>query len=138
MLGGDEIAVLVEDVVSGEEGFGLAEDDLAAAQHGDGIGSAFSGVPVGAADVAGHDGNGEVRGVGGELLDSMLGVREEAGLFDQVAGRVAGDGEFGKDDEVGAARGGVAGEAGHEGAVAGQVADRGVDLAQGDAHEPIF
>ena len=85
MIGGDEVAVFVEDVVGGEEGFGLAEDDFATPDDGGGIGGAFAGGLVGASDVAGEDGDGEAGGFGGELLDSLLGAEEEAGLFDQVA-----------------------------------------------------
>ena len=44
----------------------------------------------------------------------------------------------GKDDEFGAALGGVAGEAGHAGDVAREVADRGIDLPEGNSHELIF
>ena len=94
VVGGDEVAVLVEDVVGGQQGLGLAEDDFAAAEDGGGVGGALAGGLVRASDVAGEDGDGEVGGFGGELLDGLLGAQEEAGLFDQVARRVAGDGEF--------------------------------------------
>jgi hypothetical protein len=55
---------------------------------------------------------------------------DESGLEDQVLGRIADQLQLGKDDEVGALRLLTRGE--HRGGVAGDVADRLVELGEGD------
>ena len=132
---GDEVAAIVKDVVSGEQEFGLAQQNAAALEDGGGVGGAFAGGFLGAADVAGDDGEGEIPGFVGKLLEGAFGLLGEAAFFDEVARGVAGEGELGEDGEFGAAFGCGAREADHEGEIAREIANRSVDLPEGDAHE---
>jgi hypothetical protein len=49
-----------------------------------------------------------IGGLGGQRFDPLRAGLDEGGLEDEVLGRVAGDGEFGGDDQVGAGGGGSA------------------------------
>src|SRR6185312_8475801 len=70
----------------------------------------------------------------GDPLDRGPRVGQEVLLEQQVLGRVAGDGQLGEEREL---RPGLACASellAHLGLVAGDVADGGVDLGEGDAH----
>ena len=69
-----------------------------------------------------------------DLVQRPRGGPEEAGSKEQVLGRVAGDGQLGEEDEVGAARPGLLEPAEDAVAVAVEVADDGVDLGEREAH----
>ena len=91
-----------------------------------------------AADVAADDGDRERGGFGGESRELLFGAFEERWLLDQVARRVAGDGEFGEDDEVGAAAGCFARRTDHALGIPFEIADRGIDLPKSDPHELLL
>ena len=76
----------------------------------------------------------EIGGLGGQAFEMLLDALEEAFLLEQVARRVAGDGEFGEDDDVGARFSRAAGEGLDFAGVAVQVADGGIDLCERDLH----
>ena len=70
---------------------------------------------------------------GGNALHGGGVVGEERGLEEQVLRRVAGYSEFGECDEVGVGGPGFVNQLDDAGGVAGDVADGGVELAQGPA-----
>ncbi len=59
-------------------------------------------------------------------------------LFNEIARRIAGDGELGKDDQFGVSRRGVLRETNHQGDVAREVADGGIDLPEGNPHQYLI
>ena len=63
---------------------------------------------------------------------------EEAGPLEQILGRIAGEGQLGKDRQLGAAALGRGRALEHEPAVAVEVADGRVDLAERDLHARHF
>ena len=72
----------------------------------------------------------------GELVDRAPRGPDEPRPQQQVLGRVAGDRELGKEDEVGAGLAGLV-EAGEDlAAIAVEVADDGVDLCERESHRP--
>ena len=85
----------------------------------------------------GFDGADEGRhgaGGGGDLSEGGVGIFAEAFFEEQVAGRVAGDDEFGEHHELGASDDeGVVGFE-DEMAVTGEIADSGIELSETDAH----
>ena len=85
-------------------------------------------------DITANDAQVEVRRFAGQTLQLALAAFEESGLFDQIARRVTGEGELGKHHDFGAASGGIARGARHAVDIPGQVADRGIQLRQSDAH----
>ncbi len=63
----------------------------------------------------------------------------EVGALDQVLRRIAAEGQFGKDDQVGLeAIDGLAGPVDDPGGVAFDVADGEVELGEGDSHGDTF
>ncbi|OQB91601.1 MAG: hypothetical protein BWX86_01981 [Verrucomicrobia bacterium ADurb.Bin122] len=130
--GGFEVAVLVEDVVAGEEAFVGDGDDLAVVAEG-------GGVEKGAAEVAGigldgaEDGR-DLSGGGGDFGEAGAGVVDETAFEQQIARRVAADDELGEHDELRALSDeGVVGVE-DEAAIAREVADGRVELSEADAH----
>ncbi len=87
--GGLEVAVLVEDVVGGEEGFVDLLDGLAVGEDGGGIAEGGAGAVV-AVDETGDQGDGTDGCV--EAVEDFEVEGDEAGLEDEVLWRVAGDG----------------------------------------------
>ena len=90
-----EVAVLVEDAVVRQEA--LAVDRLHLAAGADRARVVEVAVEVGVPDERGDP----VRGAR-DLAERLLGGAHEPGPQEQVLGRVAGDGELGEEDEVGA------------------------------------
>ncbi len=132
---GLEVAGFVEDVVGGEEGFAAASEDLAVGDDGDGVveeATCGAGIFFGEAD----DGDDVFGGIG-DAGDGFFGEGEGGGFEEEVFGGIAEDGEFGEEDDVGVLGfgGGDHVEVFFE--VAGDVADGGVDLGEGDAHEGL-
>ncbi len=94
-------------------------------------------LPVGecdAADVAANDRETEAGGVPRQPLQLLLGAVEKALLFDQVAGRITVDGEFGENSQLRAAFGGLARRAQDQRGVSLKISDCGIDLRQRDPH----
>ncbi len=122
-----EVAVLVEDAVVGQEA--LAVDRLHGAVVADDAGVVEVAVEPGRADE--H----RLRARrGGDLVERAPRRPDEAGPEQQVLGRVAGDGELGEEDEVGVDAAGLGEQLEDPVAVAGQVADDGVQLGECEAH----
>ena len=122
-----EVAVLVEDSVVREEA--LVVDGLHLA-----LGANGAGVEEVAREVRKAHQRRDSRGLGGDRLEGLRRRADESGAEQQVLGRVAGDGELRKEDEVGAGLPGLP-EALHDAlAVAVQVADHGVDLREREPH----
>ena len=122
-----EVAQLVEDAVVGQ--VDLAVDGLHAA-----VGEHRGGV----VDVVGALGEADERDdalrVGGDPLDRRARVGQEVLLEQQVLGRVAGDRQLGEERELRAGLARARELLADLGLVAGDVADGGVDLGEGDAH----
>ncbi len=122
-----EVAQLVEDPVVGQ--VDLAVDGLQAAvcQHRRGV-----------VDVVGALGEADERHdalrVGRDPLDRRPRVGQEVLLEQQVLGRVAGDRQLGEERELRAGLARARELLANLGLVAGDVADGGVDLGEGDAH----
>ena len=126
-----EVAVLVEDAVVRQEALAVDAADLAAGEHEAGV------VEVGV-EVGGADERRDPVRLARELLDRALRRPDEPRPQEQVLGRVAGDGELGEEDEVGA-RLTRLGEPGQDPAtVAVEVADDGVDLRECESHPGGF
>src|SRR5262249_17709644 len=73
-------------------------------------------------------------GLGGDLLDGAPGRADERRAEEQVLGRVAGDGELGKEDEVGAGVEGLCAKLEGAGAVGPEIADDAVHLCESEPH----
>ena len=128
---GLEVAVLVEDAVVGQEL--LAVDRLHLAVDADG-----AGVEEVAVEMRRADERCDARRGRRDLVERPRGGLEEPRSKEQVLGRVAGDGQLGEEDEVGATRPGLLEPAEDAAAVAVEVADNGVDLGEGEAHALIL
>jgi len=83
--------------------------------------------PVGETD----DRSARTRDAGRHLVERSTVVGHEAGLQQQILGRVAGDRELGEDGEIGALLLGLAHPLVDERHVSGQVTDLRVDLTEG-------
>src|SRR5215213_4072797 len=79
-----------------------------------------------------HDGD-DPRRLGGDAVHGLARVGEKVLLEQEVLRRVAGDGELGEQDELGACGPGTAQVVEHAPLVAGDVPDHGVHLGQRDA-----
>ena len=131
-LGGSEVAHLVEDVVGGQQHLRLDELDAPVAQQGRGVHHRLAGVRLGRSHHAAD--HGDALRLRGNLLDGVAVARDERRPLDQIARRIAADGEFRKQNQ---ARAGVArlqGKLDDLGGVAGEIPHGGVDLAQGNLH----
>ena len=138
-----EVPLLVEHAVVGEEdlvvdggGGAVMGDDGAvedAALHfvGERNGAEMEGFAV---DEVGSAGDNDDASAGArEAFELRVGVGEELLLEQQVFRGVAGYGEFGEGDEVGLLLPGLLDKVEHPVGVAAQVADGGVELAEGHA-----
>ena len=67
--------------------------------------------------------------------DGLLAGREEGRLQHQVLRRIAGEEKLGEQHEVGALAGGIRPRLARLGEIAGNVADRRVELGDGDAQD---
>ena len=126
-----EVAVLVEDAVVGEEV--LPVDGHHPAVCADGAGVCQVAIEERHADQ--RDGR---RAGPGDLVERPRGGLDEARAQEQVLGRVAGDRELGKHDEVCTCGLRLAQMVEHAIAVAVEVADDGVQLGQRDPHGAIL
>src|SRR5690606_7255463 len=125
-LAGGEVALFVEDRVVGQ--VALVVDGVHPAPGADG-----GGVVEVAAGVDEPDDHGALAGRGRHPVERPPVVGDEAGLQQQVLGRVAGQRQLGEDGQVAARLLGLPGGAQHALDVAVEVADGRVDLAERDA-----
>ncbi len=84
--------------------------------------------------ITANDAQTEVRRIASQAVELSFAAFKKRGLLDQIAGRVTGEGELGKNHDFGAASRRLARGAGHAVDIPGQVADRGIQLRQSDAH----
>ena len=127
---GLEVALLVEDAVVGQVDLAVDRVHGAVGEDGGGVVDVLG--ALGKAD----DGDEPAR-VGGQLAQRRRRVGEEVLLEQQILGRVAGERELGKQDELGAGIARGADPRADALGVAFDVADGGVHLAQGEAHARI-
>ena len=123
-----EVAVLVEDAVVGEVVLVVAVQDLAARDHGAGV--VEVGVEVDEADGGHH----VLRNLPGELVQGPHVLLDKARAHQEVLGGVAGDGQLGEGDEVGARVDRPLQGVGHPLDVSPDVPDGGVDLGERYPH----
>ena len=124
-----EVALLVEDAVVGQVDLVVDAGDAAVREHGCGV------VDVGGAVGEADDGDDPVRLLG-EAVDRVARVAQEVFLVEEVLRRVSGDGELAEHGEAGPGPAGL-GERGRDRPlVAGDVADRRVELAQREPERP--
>ena len=124
-----EVALLVEHAVVGQVDLAVDRVDRPVGEDGGGVVDVLG--ALGEAD----DGDEPVR-LAGQLAQRGGGVGEEVLLEQQVLGRVAGEGELGEQHQLGARVAGRAHSRADALGVAGDVADGGVHLAEGEAHAP--
>src|SRR4029453_3284264 len=122
-----EVAVLVEDAVVREEAFAVDRLDLAR-------GADRARVVEVAVEVGRADEGGDASGRAGDLLERALRGADEPRPEQQVLGRVAGDGELGKEDEVGVGLPGLFEPGQNPVAVSVEGASGGDDLAERESH----
>jgi hypothetical protein len=132
-VGGLEVAVFVEDIVGGQQAFAAHGDDGAPVAKGGGVVERAS-LAVGFSSTVPSEG-GHGAGGGGDLGERFGHVAHEAPLEEQVARRIAAHTSSGKDHELRAL--GDEGGVGFEdlAAVAGEIADGGIELGEAEAHE---
>lgn len=133
---GLEVAALVEDVVGGQQLLVVAQAHGAVLEHQQAVVQRLAG-PAGARGCA--DDPVQLRPLARglqQLLQALLQAFAKGGLVQQVARVVAAQRQLGKDQQVGLRVRGAGSGLGHAGHVAGDVADGGVELGDGDAqHE---
>ncbi len=127
---GLEVALLVEDAVVGEVDLAVDRMDCAVGEDGGRVEDVLG--PLGEADD-----RDDVACLSGKLLEGLAGVREEVLLEQQVLGRVSGQRQLGEHDQLRAGLAGLTQACGDLLGVARDVADGGVQLAEGEAHGAI-
>ena len=133
---GLEVARLVEDVVGRQQRFEVPAEDRRVAEQRGRVVQRPAGRPAVDLGVADDRVNGVA--VGRELGDGLTLAFDEAGLEQQVLGRVAGDRELGEDDELAAGVLGLADAVPVLFEVPVEVADGRVDLGERDPHAPTL
>ena len=136
---GLEMAAIIEDAIHRQQLLVIFGHDAAFAHRQQGIEErlARTGIAARRAD----DGRQSGQAAGGidDRLQALFGLRQEAHFFQQIAGVVPADGEFGKDHQVGTGPGGALQAIEVQCQVAGEVTDGGVALGDGDAkHDASF
>ena len=122
-----EIAVFVEDAVVGQVHLVVPVQDPTVVDDRRGVGDVvLAGQDVGTADERCDAPRG-----GGHALHGQSAIGQKRRLEQQVFGRISGDGQFRKGDHVRVTRPRVLDQLDDPGGVAGNVADDGVELGQG-------
>ena len=124
---GRERAGLVEHAVVRQQPLVVARDDLAAHAERGGVAR-----PI--AVEHGQTHQERRRGLGGERLELARAGREEARAQDEVLGGIAGDGQLGRDDEIGPLPRRIGTRIGDASPVLAQGADRQIQLGECDSH----
>jgi hypothetical protein len=123
---GLEHALLVEHAVVGQLVLEALGDDAATRQHERGVVELSPIEPR-----RPHDhGRAAIGGVLGQCLHHAARLDLQSRLQHQILGRIAGHGELGEDDEIGAGPGRLGPPPAQELEVGREVADRGIDLGQ--------
>ena len=137
LMGRPEVALLVEDVVGGQQPFAGHDPPLARRDPGGGVGEVGL---LGLGDRLGHAHQQAQLGMGCrqiacQLVEDLLLLGEQGRPQQQIPGRVAPQRELWGEHQIGARGGGDLAGRQHLGAVAGQVAHQGIELGQGDTHQ---
>ena len=127
-----EIAILVEYIVGREQGLVADCSNGAVVEECGGIGDVTSGACRVFSDEPNQHAHGT--GGGGEALKGEGILSNEFPFQHEVARRVAGEGEFREDHEIGAGIHSALVSGEDAAFIAGDIADRGVDLGESDAH----
>ncbi len=123
---GREVALFVEHAVVGQVTLAVNADELAVMQHGRGVEEIALTV-----DETNH--GDESLGGGQEAVEGAAVVGDEAGLEQQVLGRIARDRKLGEDDEMSLGGAGLLDSGEHAIDIAGEITDGRVDLSQRNA-----
>ena len=119
-----EVAVLIEHAVVGQVHLAVPVEDTTVVDDGGGVGDVV-------ADLDASDDDGDAPGRGGDALDGGGVVGKEGWLEEEVLGRIAGNGKLREGNQVGVGGPGLVNQLDDAGGVAGNVADGGVELAEG-------
>ena len=112
----------------------LFEQQAPAIQQNRGVHGRLAALAVRRQRHARQHGGGQLAGGRGQLIDGRAAAGQKAGLFKKVGRRIAADGQFGKDREPRAQRGGAPAGGNNLFKVSGEIPDRGIDLGQCDLH----
>jgi len=127
-----EVPLLVEDAVIGEHALSIGGGDFAVFEDGCAV------VNVIAIFFCKAHNEGLFGAVCGEFIYGEAVIAEEVLFVEQIFGRIAAEGEFGKDDQIGIGLKGSGVDASHFFGVAGQITDDGVELCQCHAHAVLL
>ncbi len=131
-LGREEVALLVEDVVGGEQGLGLLGGATAAAEQDRGVRQVLA-VPW-LHGQHGTQGDVDLARERQQRIQRAQLVADEALALEQVHRWIAREAQLGSHAELRARREGAAGRLLHQVSIAGEVTHRGVDLRDADPH----
>ncbi len=106
-------------------------------EHG-GVEGWFAILSVGRKGDASKHGNVQLARCRSQLVHGRAAARQEAGLLKKVGGRIAADGELGKDRKARALFRRAAAGGNDLLEVSGKITNRGVDLGQRDLHNSIL
>ena len=131
-----EVARLVEHVVGGQQSLGLRVQDAAAGEQAGGVGQVLAGGAAVAVHVADHRAEAGRHGVL-QVAQRLAVLCHERFVVEQVHRRVAAQAQLREHHQVGVQAARLLQPGDNAGAVAGEIADGGVDLGEGDAHGSI-
>jgi hypothetical protein len=103
-----KVALLVEDIVEGQEALVLFEEQTTAIEENGGINGRLTRLRLGWQRHARQHGCRQIARGGGQFIDGCAAARQEAGLFQKVRRRITADGQLRKDRQPGALSGGAA------------------------------
>jgi hypothetical protein len=131
---GGEIALLVEDVVEGQEALVLLKQQMAAIEQDGCVDGWLADARFRRQGYAGEYGRGQLRGGCGQFFNGSSAAGEEAGLLKEIGWRVAADGQLGKYREPRAFGGRVFTGRDNLFKVSGEISDSRIDLGECDLH----
>jgi hypothetical protein len=99
-FGRQEVALLVKDVVEGQKPLVLFDGQLALVEEDGGVEGWLPAISAGRQRHAGQNGRGKIARGRGEFVDGRAATGQEAGLLEEIGGRVTADGKLGKDGEA--------------------------------------
>ena len=132
VLAGVEVSGFVKDVVGRQQGLGVGSFDLSVTAQRGGVENSLAGRGGIGPDVS-HEG-GDAVARGGDALDGLHVGFDEFAVEDEVFGRIADDGQFRGDQQIGAGVAGAVQRLRDEPRVAFHVTDDRVELCQRDLH----
>ena len=133
-LGWREVALLVKDVVEGQEPLVLLEEQLALVEEHSGVEGRLTVFASGGQRNARQHCGGQLARCAGELVDCGTAAGEEAGFLKKVGGRITADGELGEDGEARALLRRSPADGNDSFEISREIPDRRIDLGQCDLH----